>query len=129
MFEKWNLEIENFPNQIYIAEILLNAEEFRVIIQDVENEESKYAIKFKGLVGFRNFDEGDRVSSLDDYRWGANEGGMYKTQKSDFINWLQEENGGRYNEEDIIHYSIVTLDDILDVICLGRTKPIIERIR
>lgn len=128
MFEKWNSGIENFPNQIYIVEILLNAEEFRVIIQDIENEDSKYAINFKGLVGFRSFDEGDRICSLDEYRWGADEGGMYKTQRSNFINWLQEENGGRYDEGDIIHYSIVTLDDILDVICLGKQQPIIEKI-
>lgn len=129
MFEKWTPLIKDFPKQIYIMEILLNSEEFRVIIQDRENEESKFSIKFEGFVGFRNFDEGDRICSLDDYPISAEEWGLFKTKKSTFINWLQEENGGRYNEEDLTHYSIFTLDDIFEVICLGRKHPTIEKIR
>lgn len=127
-YEIWKpLAHEGIPNELYIDAIHQDAEGFRILIGG-RNElgMSIFRLKFESYIGYRNFDESYRLMSLDKIPVSCREWGLFKTTDSSFINWIIEESGGRYSKGELLHFIVVTQNDIVDVIALE--EPIVEEL-
>jgi hypothetical protein len=118
IFERWVPEACNIPKAINIDGVYDDYEGFRVLIRAAEGAERVYKIKFETYLGYRNIDESNRYRSLELFPCNSNEWCLFKTYNSDFINWIKNESGGKYDDDQIIHFAILTQNDILDILTL-----------
>ncbi|MBQ4834883.1 hypothetical protein [Pseudoalteromonas luteoviolacea] len=99
----------------------------RVIIDKVEdtdeglaiyihNSESKknFKILFDPYVAYRNMDESYRARTFSET--GGFENSLNTVNNSSWLEWFHAESQGYYQGEDIIHYSIITDADCIDVL-------------
>ena len=77
-------------------------------------------ITFKQCLAYRVVQESGRLKSLDNLTLGM----FSKANDSQFVNWFKDEGLGIYDDWELTHYAIVTLDNIIDVITT--IKPVIQ---
>lgn len=119
---KWNISLVDFPKTIYIEGLYDDYEGFRVIVRG-EKSSRLYRISFDNYyIGYRNFDESERIKSIPEFPMNSREWCLFKSQNSDFINWLVEESCGIQSKGDITHYYIMTPNDIVEILCLKEPK-------
>ena len=51
---------------------------------------------------------------------------LYKIENSDFMKWAVKESCGFYSEEDLLHFCIVTENDIVDILSLGEPTVVVR---
>jgi hypothetical protein len=83
-----------------------------------------FRIKFESYLGYQNFDESDRLNSLDYFPVNTREWCLFKSNNSDYIDRVMKETAGKYDAGEIIHFAIVTSNDIIDILALK--EPIVE---
>lgn len=84
------------------------------ISDDPEGHERKAMIRFDPYVAYRNMDESYRARTFNDT--GGFDGSFYIVSSSSWLNWLHEESVGFYRDREIVHYSIFTEADCIDVL-------------
>lgn len=127
MIEKWMpLSVKKFPKTIYVEGLHDDYEGFRVVVKS-ENPSKVFCIKFDSYyLGYRNFNESERLKSLPLFPENSREWCLFKSTKSKFIEWVVNESQGVQSGEKITHYFIVTSDDIIEILCLK--EPVIEEL-
>jgi len=76
--------------------------------------ERRAMIRFDPYVAYRNMDESYRARTFNDT--GGLEGSLYIVNSSSWLNWLNEESVGFYRDSEIVHYSIFTEADCIDIL-------------
>ncbi len=123
---KWDVSLKGFPKTIHIEGLHDDYEGFRVIVRG-GNPSKVYRINFETYyLGYRNFDESERLKSLSIFPFDSREWCLFKTEDSDFIDWVVDESEGIQMKEDITHFFIATPNDMVEVLCLR--EPIIEKL-
>ncbi len=123
---KWETSIENFPNAITIDGLYDDYEGFRILVRGGKPS-NVYRISFGDYyLGYRNFDESERLKSLSQFPVNCREWSLFKADDSDFIDWVHSESNHIQLKEDITHFYIVTQNDIVEILCLK--EPIIEEL-
>lgn len=85
----------------------------------LEGNKVTLQIQFWGVDSLRITDEGKRirtyneVENLQEYRKNFIGKPLYTVDNSEFLDWLKKESAGFYT--DFVHYTIVTIDDIVDI--------------
>jgi hypothetical protein len=88
-----------------------------VYIEGMDN--AKFQVKFDTYIAYRKYDEGDGLLTLHFFRQHSALGrSFYRLYNSEFINWLKSESFETWSNERIAHYSIHTVDDIIDIISI-----------
>ncbi|EDT4881533.1 hypothetical protein B6B03_004688, partial [Salmonella enterica subsp. enterica serovar Berta] len=72
---------------------------------------------------FRVTDEGDLLKMLGEQK-GKMRVGIYKVEDSSYLEWFNDQSFNIHEKEKIIHYLIVTVNDIIDV--LSSESPVIS---
>lgn len=83
-----------------------------------------WVFRFCDHLTYRMMDEGDALEILSELGKGKKIG-VYKVENSDFLQWFHRQSCGIRVDDDLTHYSIITLNDIIDVIAFS--PPIWER--
>lgn len=123
---KWDLSLKGFPKTLYIEGLHDDYEGFRILIKG-GNPSKLYRINFGTYyLGYRNFDESERLKSLHLFPCDCREWSLFKTKDSDFIDWLVDESKGIQSKDEITHYFIVTPNDMVEILCLS--EPTIEEL-
>lgn len=123
--EKWIVEIEDFPSDIFVNGLYDDFEGFRILVKGGNNSRI-YRISFDSALGYRNFDESERLNMLNDFPTSKDGWSLFKTKDSEFIDWIVKESFEVHvKREEITHYYIVTPNDIIEI--LSTTLPSIER--
>lgn len=112
-YEEWNvcgglrgdIELIGFTYNLNGVEILLESHEKNV----------SFSIKFEDRVlSFRYADEGDRLKFIEDI--SGNDVNFYVSYNSEYLSWFVDQGYCVRKKEDLVHYIILTRDDILDII-------------
>lgn len=85
----------------------------------------KFKILFDPYVAYRNMDESYRARTFSES--GGFENSLNTVKNSSWLEWLHAESQGYYQGDDIIHYSIITDADCIDV--LSEVEPEIEALQ
>jgi len=98
----------------------------------LEGNSCSVEILFGSVDSLRITDEGRRlrtyneVESIQEYRTNFNGFPLFTVDNSEFVEWIAKESAGIYTES--IHYAIMTIDDIVDIVALFPPKISIQPI-
>jgi hypothetical protein len=80
---------------------------------------NRLVISFSSHLGFRKAGESEGLVALDAIATTSSPGrSFYVVEDSDYVRWLVEQSHGIQKPELLTQYTIVTVDDIIDVIAL-----------
>ena len=122
--EMWQTKIDNFPNEIFVEGLHDDYEGFRLIVRGGKPSRV-FRIRFESHLGYRNFDESERLKLISLFPSSSNGWSLFKTENSSFIDWIVEESyEAHVTRDEITHYFVVTPNDIVEI--LTTEEPIIE---
>lgn len=123
--QRWEPNIKEFPTSIFIWGLYDDAEGFWVICKDVQSNR-RFQFRFDNYMAYRNSDEGSWLKSLHLFPNNSREWCLFKTNESDFIQWIKEESNSIHSSDTIIHYFFTTQDDIVEV--LSVEEPVCQEL-
>ncbi len=132
MKEEWTrwLPIEKMGGKYYVDEIKDNMIEFKVIFCNSVEEDKKVSIIFdKWVLAYRSTYESIRQKTINSLyeKYGIDffsECTFFKVRNSEYIEWVSEQSYGVFDSEELIHFSFVAADSIVDIV--ASYEPIIE---
>jgi len=78
-------------------------------------------IAFDSALSYRNIDEGDLLITMSEELGGWS---LYIVTDSGFLQWFNHESQNIHKSDEIVHYSIYTPNDCLDVLSIF--PPVVE---
>lgn len=117
--EKYTLWTETIalPKNLYLQGLLDTYEGFRLILEDKEGTGAVFRVGFDSHLAYRNMDEGDRLRSLPALcETRQAEATVYLVENSEWVKWFKDENQGKYSNDNLNHWAIITPNDWVDVI-------------
>jgi hypothetical protein len=80
----------------------------------------RLVISFSSHLAFRKAGESEGLVTLDAIAATATPGrSFYVVENSDYVRWLVEQSHGIQKPQSLTHFTIVTIDDIIDVVTLA----------
>ena len=128
--ETWNKEGQTLitPGQYVIVELVQNIKGLSVVL---ENDEYILEVFFDGIpVLIQNSIEGIRmrtwatIQDINGDKEFFRNWFLFKVFNSKLIEWIVDESCGFYSKESLNHYSIVTGEELVDIV--ATFKPIIK---
>lgn len=120
--EKWE-PMKDIPEKVYLQALHDDYEGLRIILKGSGNSRT-FRIKFNTNLGYRNTNESERLKMLDENPEFCGGWALFKVKDSDFIKWIITESNEIVHEGNIMHYIILTPDDIVEVV--SKDNPEIE---
>jgi hypothetical protein len=111
-YEHWEAN-DHLPDSFFLNK--LHYEDGALIVSFKEfgsTEQRELKVSFKHHLAYRVVSESGRLKSLDNVSLKQ----FCKTENSEFIAWFKDEALGIYDDRRLIHYAIVNLDNIVDII-------------
>lgn len=127
LWERWQPKTE-ISQKYYVDSILDNIKGLKIILSDSENEDSKIEIIFDDSVhAYRSTDESYRQKAINyiDEKYGTkfySEWTLFKLTNSEYLEWISNQSFGIADSEELIHFSIVAVDSIIDIIATYEPK-------
>lgn len=127
IWERWEPTTE-ISQKYYVDTIIDNIKGLRIILSDSENEDSKIEISFDNSVhAYRSTDEGYRQEMLNyiDEKYGTkfySEWTLFKVTNSEYLEWISNQSFAIAESENLIHFAIVAVDSIIDIIAAYEPK-------
>jgi len=79
---------------------------------------------FDGYLAYRKRDEGSALKTLGEAKDSGGLGkSFYRVEESEFLEWFEADGHGVNHDRGWMHVAIMTIDDIIDVIC--RQMPLV----
>jgi hypothetical protein len=77
-------------------------------------------VVFDDCLAHRKIDEGDAFVTLSELaRQGCLGGTFYRVDDSESLRWFRSESYGVRDTQDLVHYLLMTLNDVVDVIAIS----------
>jgi hypothetical protein len=121
-YEKW-APVDSIPNRMYCEAIHDDYEGFRILLKGEDSASPTLRLKFDSVLMYRNMDEGAMLKTLHAIK-DRELFPLYIVKNSTWIEWFHEESYNTYTENEIIHISIITPDDVIDI--LSENTPDVE---
>jgi hypothetical protein len=78
----------------------------------------RLSLTFEGYLAYRKRDEGNAMRTLSD---ASGSGGLgksfYRVEDSSFLEWFEADGYGLHRAEGLVHVVVMTIDDVIDIIC------------
>jgi hypothetical protein len=124
MLEQWKrwYPVGDLAAKYYVDSISDTIEGFTILLLDANNKNKRLQILFEdSIYAYRSTDETFRHSLIVDLsdRYGADFYGkwtFFKVTNSLYIKWLSEQSCGISDTRNLIHFSLIAADSIVDVI-------------
>lgn len=122
MVEEWTKwePITGLSAKYYIDSISYNNEGFKVLLSEAHNPKKQVVIFFEnGVEVYRSADETYRYRLFLDLseKYGDLHGKwtFFKVTNSLFLKWISEQSCTISDDRELIHYSLITGNDVLDI--------------
>lgn len=94
----------------------------------VRQQEPGLHMVFSDHLGFRKAGESDALVTLHSINTSSQAGrSFYLVEDSDYVRWFVEQGHGIRRAESMTHITIVTIDDIIDVISLSLPSVAVQK--
>ena len=121
-YQKW-IPVESIPTRMYCEAVHDDYEGFRILLKGEDPKSPVLRVSFESVLSYRNIDEGNLLRTLDLIR-DREIHPLYTVQNSSWLKWFHEESYNIHVNSDIVHYSIMTHDDCIDI--LSEFEPTVE---
>ena len=116
---------EHAPEQLFDLGRLLD-ESGVLEIALLRDDGGKFELLFPSYLAYRKLDEGDALRVLKDAADSTKLGrSFYRVEESDFLDWFIAQRGGIRANDPLIHFVVMTMNDIIDVICRDAPEVVI----
>lgn len=112
--KQWHSQID-LPNRIYLQALIDDVNGLQLFLKE-ENSNDRIVIIFKNYLGYRNFNESERLKTLSQFPVLTQYSGLFIAEKSLFIDWLVRESFGILDKKNLIHFILSTPEDIIEII-------------
>jgi len=112
--KKWE-PVAGIPHQLYLLTLLDNAKSLEIKLQGSDTD-NILTLSFPSYVSYRNTDETSRLKSLNDNKILSSEWPIFKSNDTQYLDWVVEESFGISNKHNLIHYIITVGSGIIDVV-------------
>lgn len=126
-WEKWE-PVTELASKYFIDSISDDVNCFRIILCESKNEKKKVEVVFEDSVyAYRSTYESFRNKTINtlEEQYGASfytDWTFFKVNRSKYIHWLSEQSYGISSAQSLIHFCLLAVDSIVDVI--STTEPI-----
>jgi hypothetical protein len=111
-YVKWT-PVTSIPNSMYCEGIHDDYEGFRILLKGKNANDPILRIHFDSTIAYRNIEEGKRPKTLERI---TEKSTLYIVKNSNWLKWISNESFGMYDNLDIIHFAIYSLNDWIDVL-------------
>jgi hypothetical protein len=118
--QRW-IPLEEIPEKLFLEGLHDDYEGFRLLLKGSGNSKT-LRISFEFVLGYRNFNESERLKTLNSIPELGKNWSLFIIKNSAFINWLIDESYNKYSEEELNHFVIATPDDVVEVISLNEPQ-------
>jgi len=110
--------LEGISERLSLEALHDDYEGVRLLLEGDEPNNQTLRITFDPSLVYRNIDEMDYMKSLHTFQGREHLGkwALFTVENSDFVKWFNEESHGTHENENIVHYAVLTLNDCIDVI-------------
>ena len=121
IWTRWK-PLENLASAYYIDILVDDLKCFKLILSEVKDESKKVTILFENYVlAYRNTDESFRQNLMAwlDKEYGGEfwcKWNFFKVSNSNYVSWLAEQSYDFSESEGIVHFSIIDIDCMVDII-------------
>lgn len=113
IYEHWDAH-EHLPDSFYLTQLEYKKGLLQLSFKEfVKLDDKQLTMTFRNCLSYRVTQESGRLKSLENSSLNP----FSKTIESEFISWFKDEALGIYDDRLILQYTIVNLDNIIDVIC------------
>lgn len=119
--KKW-IPKEDVPKTCYLEGLRDDYDGFRLFLKGEDENGATLTISFENHLGYRNFNESERLKTLNNYPSLGEKWTFFIVEESEFTKWIVEESSEIVREQDVTHYLIATPEDIVEV--LAKEAPI-----
>jgi hypothetical protein len=96
-----------------------------LILTMVDAHERRISLSFDSYMVYRKMDEGDALlTHVDLVKTGGTGKWFYRVEDSEFLAWFNKESCNVRANQNLVHYCIAALNDIVDVISLD--APVVQ---
>ena len=97
--------------------LIATAGELRLELTDEAGQ--ALVVRFASPLGYRRLDEGDALTMLEQLAASGGTGKtFYEVENSDYLAWFHEQNRGLWKDRGLRHFTIATINDVIDVLAL-----------
>ncbi|RJP74811.1 MAG: hypothetical protein C4522_22120 [Desulfobacteraceae bacterium] len=121
-YKKWT-PVDSIPKRMFCEAIHDDYEGFRILLKGEDPTSPMLRLKFDSVLLYRNIDEGAMLKTLDSIK-DREIFPLYIVHNSKWIEWFHEESHNMFIGNEIVHYSIMTPDDVIDI--LSENPPNVE---
>ena len=121
-YEKW-MPVESIPRRMYCEAVHDDYEGFRILLKGEDPNSSVLRVSFESVLAYRNIDEGSLLKTLDLIK-DREIHPLYIVRDSSWLYWFHEESYNIHANNDIVHYSVMTPNDCIDI--LSEFEPTVE---
>ena len=115
-YKTWSL-LHGYAGKI-LVEKLEDTDEGLIIYlnfpSDSINHGESVEVLFDSYIAYRNMNESYRAKTFSNV--GGFKGSFYIVNSSSWLKWLHDESMGFYTSSEILHYSIITEADCIDIL-------------
>ncbi|MES9867177.1 MAG: hypothetical protein ABW157_17755 [Candidatus Thiodiazotropha sp. LLP2] len=115
-YTSWTL-IDNQPKKMIVDGLHDDEAGLRILLKGASESDESLLLQvlFDSYISYRNMDESYRAGTFDNYPEGLSDT-FYTVSKSTWLDWFHKESKNIYNDRGIIHYSIITVADCIDIL-------------
>ncbi len=113
--KKW-IPAKNIPNSLCIESITDDYNGLKIMLANEHDISQSLILHFSDYYGYRNFDESERLHTLNCYPELTVQWSLFIAENTDFIKWLYKESLEIVDRSEIKHYIIGTSNDIFEVL-------------
>lgn len=132
IYRRWK-PLQNTPDRVYLKSLCCDYYGLTIILHCVDNDSRMVEIFFDAYLSYRSIDEGDllvvdeedlTVKNLEINKKNRGLGGLLIIDFSSYVEWFNFVSQGIHEDDNVIHYSIHTSDDCIDI--LSAYPPIVK---
>lgn len=127
-FSPWDSSNIPMNTRLYMEQLCDNYSGLEITLKGEEINSTSYKLLFENFVGYRNFNEGDRVKFIHEHPEIAINQSLFwaKGDRTSLMSWIVDQATGILSEEGLIHFLIASPEDVIDIICYD--FPIVKTI-
>ena len=116
---------EHAPERLFDLDRLLD-ESGVLEIALLREDGGRFDLLFPTYLAYRKLDEGNALQALQDAADSTKLGrSFYRVEESDFLDWFVAQGHGIRASDPLIHFVVMTMNDVIDVICLNEPEVLI----
>lgn len=121
-FEKFDLPVKARASYLDILDLRDDATVLEILCLDMTSKE-QFTLLFDNYIAYRKYQHRLTLRSIEETgSWPDPNWFFYKSYESEFIRWIHDESCNAYPNEKYLHFCLLTVDYVVDIVSFSDPK-------